>query len=120
VSRAAIDPARLKQEWEADQEVLASLAENGDRPDIARPVDISFNGSQEALEKLAEESEALGFDFLEIEESEEGELCLFLVREQQTDAASIKALTETCLEIEARFGVEYDGWGCPAMDGTTE
>lgn len=120
MSSGKIDPVRLEAEWQADQEVLANLVENGDRPEIARPVDVSFSGTRDALDRLAEQADELGFDFLDLEESEDGELCLFLVREQPADAASIRALTETCLQIEETFGVEYDGWGCPAVDGEAE
>ncbi|MES2495148.1 MAG: ribonuclease E inhibitor RraB [Pseudomonadota bacterium] len=120
MSKAVVDPRRIEEEWEADQEVLANLVENGDRPELERPVDVSFRGSEEALERLIEAAEDLGFDFLEMEENEDGEPCLFLVREQRADPESIKALTVTCLQIEADYGVEYDGWGCAVEDGTTE
>lgn len=36
---------RLEEEWAADKDVLASLRENGDRPEIVRAVDVSFRGS---------------------------------------------------------------------------
>lgn len=108
-----VNPARLEEEWQADQEVLASLAENGDRPEIARDVDVSFAGNAEDLARLAEDAEELGFVVLEQEETEDG-LSLFLGREQQADAASIKALTLQCLQIEILYDVDYEGWGCMA------
>ena len=120
MSGITIDPARLEEEWQADQEVLASLAENGDRAEIVRPVDVSFRGNDEALERVTEYASDLGFEFIEIEESDDGEPYLFLVRDQNVEADSIKALTKICLQIEAEFGVEYDGWGCGAEDGMTE
>jgi regulator of RNase E activity RraB len=115
-----IDPARLEEECQADAEVLANLLENGDRPEIVRPVDVSFRGTTEALVKLTDQAEDYGFDFVEIEEDEDGIPCLFLVKDQAADAASIRELTTTCLEIEQVFGVEYDGWGCELQDGKTE
>jgi regulator of RNase E activity RraB len=120
VSKGTVDPQRLEEEWQADQEVLANLVENGDRPELERAVDVSFRGTPEALERLSDAAEELGFDFLDMEENEDGEPCLFLVREQRADPESIKALTVTCLQIEADYGVEYDGWGCAVQDGTTE
>ncbi len=120
MSKGAVDPLRLEEEWQADQQVLADLADNGDRADIERPVDVSFRGSLPALIRLTEAAEELGFEFLEMEKTEDGEPCVFLVREQRADAESIKALTVTCLQIEIDFGVEYDGWGCVAQDGTAE
>ncbi|ATE65305.1 ribonuclease E inhibitor RraB [Rhizorhabdus dicambivorans] len=116
----AIDPARLEEECLADAEVLANLKENGDRPELVRPVDVSFRGTTEALVQLTDRAEEFGFEFIEIEEDEEGEPCLFLTRDQAADAASIKELTTTCLRIEQIFGVEYDGWGCELQDGKTE
>lgn len=114
-----VDPARLEQEWAADQDVLRSLAENGDRAELARPVDVSFRGSADALDRLEDAADTLGFDVIDREIDEDGEITLFLEREQPADAASIKALTVTCLEIEADYGVEYDGWGCVAESGST-
>ncbi|MFS0736253.1 ribonuclease E inhibitor RraB [Sphingomonas sp. 1P06PA] len=116
---AKIDPARMEEEWAADQEVLKSLAENGDRAELVRPVDVSFRGSVEALDRLEDAAEALGFEVVDRETDDDGTLTLFLEREQAADAASIKALTTTCLEIEAEYGVEYDGWGCTAETGST-
>jgi regulator of RNase E activity RraB len=113
----AVDPDRLEQEWLQDQDVLANLAENGDRADIPRAVDVSFRGKPETLEMLSETAAEFGFDFLDIEESEDGDPWLFLVREQCTDPESIRSLTTTCLQIEAMFSVEYDGWGCTAQTG---
>jgi regulator of RNase E activity RraB len=120
VNLVPIDPTRLEEECLADQEVLANLLENGDQPEIVRPVDVSFRGTTEALVKLTDRAAEFGFDFVEIEEDEDGEPCLFLVRDQAADAASIKELTTTCLQIELIFGVEYDGWGCELQDGKTE
>lgn len=111
------DPARFEEEWAQDQDVLQSLAANGDNPAIARPVDVSFRGSGKALAALEEAAEELGFTVLGDEQSEDGGLWLFLEREQRTDEASIRALTELCLRIEAYFGLEYDGWGCVAETG---
>jgi len=120
MSKGAVDPRRLEEEWAADMKVLAELAANGDQADIERPVDVSFRGSPEALVRLTDAAEELGFDYLDMEASEDGDPCLFLVRDQRADAESIKALTAACLQIEVDFGVEYDGWGCAAVDGKTE
>lgn len=114
-----VDPARFEEEWQADQEVLASLAENGDRAEIVRPVDVSFCGSDEALVRLAGDAGNFGFDVLEQEETEEG-TALFLARDQKADAPSIRALTLQCLQIEILYDVEYEGWGCAAETGTIQ
>uniref|UniRef100_UPI0035CB854F ribonuclease E inhibitor RraB n=1 Tax=uncultured Sphingomonas sp. TaxID=158754 RepID=UPI0035CB854F len=112
-----VDPARLEEETAADAEVLASLRENGDRPDIVRPVDVSFRGTEPALDRLEEDAAELGFEILDREEDEEGEISLFLGCEQTSDDAAIRALTLKCLQIELIYDVEYDGWGCTAETG---
>lgn len=112
-----VSSARLAEEWTADQDVLASLRDAGDRPEIVRPVDVSFRGTEAALDKLEDEAEQLGFAVIEREPDEEGDMCLFLGREQAADDVSIKALTKLCLQIELAYEVEYDGWGCTAEDG---
>lgn len=112
-----VSPQRLEEEWAADKDVLDSLAENGDIATIVRTVDVSFRGDDAALDKLEEEAGELGFVVLEREEDEDGEMCLFLSREQTSDEAAIKALTKLCLQIELAYDVEYDGWGCTAEDG---
>jgi regulator of RNase E activity RraB len=112
-----VDPARLEEEWEADQDVLANLAKNGDKAMIPRAVDVSFRGSEEALERLSEAASQFGFVELDREEDEDGDAHLFFECEQAIDEQSIRALTRKCLQIEIMFDVEYDGWGCMAMTG---
>ena len=105
-----VDEARLAAEWEADREVLANLAANGDVARIARPVDVSFRGVLTIASQF-------GFVELDREEDEDGDLFLFLECEQPVDEQSIRALTKKCLQIEILCGVEYDGWGCEARTG---
>lgn len=112
-----VSPERLAEEWAADRDVLASLAENGDIAAIVRPVDVSFRGDDDALDKLEQDAAELGFDVIEREEDEDGETCLFLGCEQAADEAAVKALTRLCLQIALAYDVEYDGWGCTAEDG---
>ncbi|QQV78628.1 ribonuclease E inhibitor RraB [Sphingomonas aliaeris] len=115
-----VSPERLAEEWAADKDVLASLRENGDVREIVRAVDVSFRGSDEALDRLEESAGELGFEVIEREADEDNEMSLFLGCEQATDDASIKALTVRCLQIELLYDVEYDGWGCTAEDGSAE
>ena len=115
-----VDQARLDAEWAADKDVLVSLRENGDIATIVRPVDVSFRGDEDALDRLEENAGELGFTVIEREEDEDGEISLFLGCEQAADEASIKALTVRCLQIELLYDVEYDGWGCTAEDGSDE
>jgi hypothetical protein len=112
-----VDDARLEEEWEADSQVLANLAANGDKARIPRPVDVSFRGTEEAFEQVLAIASQFGFVELDREEDEEGDLFLFLECEQAVDEESIRALAKKCLQIEILCGVEYDGWGCEAETG---
>ena len=112
-----VDEARLAAEWEADRQVLANLAANGDKAMIPRPVDVSFRGSEKDFERVLTIASQFGMVELDREEDEEGDLFLFLECEQAVDEASIRALTRKCLQIEILCGVEYDGWGCEARTG---
>lgn len=113
----SVDEARLAAEWEADKAVLANLAANGDVARIARPVDVSFRGSEKDFERLLIIASQFGFVELDREEDEDGDLFLFLECVQPVDEQSIRALTRKCLQIEILCGVEYDGWGCEAQAG---
>ena len=114
-----VDPIRLQEEWDADKDVLANLAANGDKAKLSRPVDVSFRGDEEGFDRVLEIASQFGFVELDREEGEGGELYLFLECEQPVDEQSIRALTKKCLQIEILCGVEYDGWGCEAHAGTT-
>ncbi len=110
----AVDEARLAQEWEADKAVLANLKENGDIARIARPVDVSFRGSDKDFERVLTIASQFGFVELDREEDEDGDQYLFLECVQPVNEAAIRALTKKCLQIEILCGVEYHGWGCEA------
>lgn len=112
-----VDPARLEEEWEADKQVLANLAANGDKARTPRAVDVSFRGSDKDFDRVLEIASQFGFVELDREQDEEGDLYLFLETEQAVDEDSIRALTKKCLQIEMLCGVEYDGWGCEAETG---
>jgi regulator of RNase E activity RraB len=112
-----VDPARLEEEWEADREVLASLAENGDIARLVRPVDVSFRGTDEAFDRVLEVAITFGFVELDREVGDDGELYLFLECESAVDEESIRSLARKCVQIEMMCGVEYDGWGCEAETG---
>lgn len=114
-----VDPARLEQEWEADKSVLASLAENGDRANIPRLIDVSFRGTDEQFDRVLEIAILFGMVELDREAGDDGEFYLFLECEQAVDEESIRSLARKCVQIEMMCGVEYDGWGCEAETGAT-
>jgi regulator of RNase E activity RraB len=109
-----IDPARVDAELAADEEVLQSLRENGDVPNIARHVDVRFVGPLEAVALLEKRIGALGWRVVQRVSLEDGTEALDVQRLQTTDAAAIRELTEAALRIEGEFGVQYDGWGTVA------
>jgi regulator of RNase E activity RraB len=113
-----VDEARMAAEWEADKDILAQLAANGDKARIKRPVDVSFMGDDESFEAVLKIASQFGFVELDRETDEEGDQYLFLECESAVDPESIKALTRKCLQIEIMCGVDYDGWGCQAATGS--
>jgi hypothetical protein len=120
-----IDEARFEEEWAQDRELLAQLAANGDIASVARMVDVSFVGSIQALEPVGEAAASYGFTFGQLVPDEEGDAPgqwrLDLDIEQTIEPDAIRALTRTCLEIEATYpGIEYDGWGCMAITGAND
>ena len=111
------DKERLEQEWAADQEVLRSLHDNGDNPDLVRPVDVSFRGTRETLEELAKVGESYNLNPIQLVKTDDGQLRLDTRTYQTTNEEAIRALTLTALQIEAEHQVIYDGWGCVAVKG---
>lgn len=113
----AIDPDKLAAEIAADADVLKALAENGDIATLVRPIDLHFKGPQDAIEALVEASEALGFEFIEFGEYEDGDIAADFIVESTVEADVMAALVKRALEIEITHGVEFDGWGCEAQTG---
>jgi hypothetical protein len=120
VISADTDAGCFEREWEGDQDVLRSLAEQGDRSDEPRKIDVSFQGEKLALDALGERAGEYNIDILNRSEMEEGGPGLFSDRLQATGAEAIRNLTITCLQIERRPRVAYDGWGCMAQNGSND
>lgn len=106
----SIDPARIEAEMAADADVIRSLNENGDVPTITRAVDIRFVGEAAAVAKLEADAGTLGLRVVQ-KTSDAQETALDVQRDQTTDPVAIRRLTEAALQIEAQYGVRYDGWG---------
>ncbi|MBS3960974.1 MAG: ribonuclease E inhibitor RraB [Sandarakinorhabdus sp.] len=113
-----VDPDHLAAEIAADAEILQALLDNGDVNTLVRPIDLHFKGPQDRIEALADAADVLGFEFVEFGEYEDGDWVADFVVEGTTQPADMAALTKRALETEQAFGVEYDGWGCAAHDGT--
>ena len=109
-----MDPERLEAEWAADADVLRSLKENGDVPTIVRPVDVRFVGSADNISALEKQIVSLGWRVVQRAPLDDGTEGLDVQRDQTTDHAAIRQLTEAALQIEVQYGVQYDGWGAEA------
>lgn len=114
IAAIAVDPALFAAERAADAGVMASLERNGDRPDVARRIDLRFKGDEARLRDLATVAGQLDLDVLQLVEAGGAGHVLDLSCRSDTREATIDALTRTALQIATRFGVTYDGWGCVA------
>jgi regulator of RNase E activity RraB len=112
-----IDPKRLAEELEANEEVLIALAENGDIAALPRTIDVHFKGAQDAIEQLAEDAQGLGLRFIDFGEFEDGDWAADCQVDGPVTRPALKALIIRALEIEISHGVEFDGWGCAAETG---
>ena len=115
-----IDPQRLAEELEANEEVLIALAENGDIAELPRTIDVHFKGAQEAIESLAEDAQGLGMRFIDFGEFEDGDWAADCQVDGPVTRDALRALITRALEIEISHGVEFDGWGCGAETGSAE
>ncbi len=111
---APIDLMKFAMEIAADSDVLAELAANGDIATLVRPIDVHFKGSEEAVQALRADAEALGFRYIGLGAYEDGDTALDLQFDGTTEADAMAALTRKALAIEISHDVEYDGWGCEA------
>ena len=117
LSDLPFDADRLAEELAADAEVVRALRDNGDVAEIIRPVDVHFVGEAEAIERLEEAAEALGWTIIDLIPEDDGFATLSVQRRQTTTDEALRALTEDALRIEAAYAVSYDGWGTAAESG---
>lgn len=110
----SVDPARLAEELAADEDVIRALRENGDVAEVVRPVDAHFEGDADAISRIEDDAEQLGWRVVEVTEEDDGQATLWLQRNQTTTDSALRGLTEDALRIEAIYGVDYDGWGTVA------
>ncbi|HEY5712318.1 MAG TPA: ribonuclease E inhibitor RraB [Allosphingosinicella sp.] len=120
MTRLSPEEKRLGEEWQADQDVLRSLRENGDNPVLARCIDVSFRASREALEKLVGCAGEYGLQVTQLVDLDRDESRLDTTIIQSTEDRAIRALTILALRIEAEHQVEYDGWGCVPETGSLQ
>ncbi|GGE04739.1 hypothetical protein GCM10011529_08860 [Polymorphobacter glacialis] len=119
MTATAINPARLIEELEANEEVLLALEANGDIAELLRTIDVHFKGPQDAIENVAEDAQGLGFRFIDFGEFEDGDWAADLQVDGPVTRPALTALITRALEIELSHDVEFDGWGCAAETGPT-
>lgn len=110
-----IDSARLAAEFAADADVIRSLQGTGDTPSVVRPVDVRFVGDLNKIEALKAAISGLKWRVLQVVAVSGTEWACDVERDQSTDEAAIRSLTEDALQIEVEWDVRYDGWGTVAI-----
>jgi Regulator of ribonuclease activity B len=101
---------RLEEELRADANVIRALRERGDIETIVRPVDVHFVGKTGKVAALCETVKQLGWRIFQPVQSDCEKVAIDIQRDQTTDVAALRQLTETALKIASDAGVEYDGW----------
>lgn len=104
-------------DWQQEtQEIIASLLEDGSQPSALYTIEHHFAGQDfNRLEKAALDCFKADFEVTDAEELslENGQtlLCFDAISEGTLDEVVIMQQVEKLLEIAAKHGVEYDGWG---------
>ena len=111
---AKLDQDRIEAELAADADVLRSLQQNGDVATVSRPIDVRFVGDAERIIGLEAQIELQGWRVIQRVTLDDDVHALDVQRDQPTEFAAIRRLTEDALHIEAQYGVRYDGWGTVA------
>jgi hypothetical protein len=108
--QGGVDPRQAADTFASDEATLRQLRQHGDVARIARPVEVYFIGSAEAIDGLEHNLPRLGWTLVDRAPPENGTVLLTVSRTQATEPAAIRLLSEAALRIEAEYGVEYDGW----------
>ncbi|MBP7546820.1 MAG: ribonuclease E inhibitor RraB [Corallincola sp.] len=112
-----LDDAKSRSELLAEnREIVAALTADGTNLDAEHIIEHHFAADNfDRLEKLAVAAFNLGFEVTDAEELEldRGQRCFCcdVITENLLDLALLDAQTEQMLELAAKHGVIYDGWG---------
>ena len=108
----ALHPTPLEAHLARDNDVVHSLAQNGDDPSIPRKIDhfIYDSDNHGAIEARLRK---LGF---QIETDRRPDALLFF-RVAPIDIDAIQSDTRLLLDLCAELGCTYDGWGAEVMSG---
>jgi regulator of RNase E activity RraB len=112
-------PGPLEWQWIKDRRLVESLAESGDKSDIARPIDhhARFADRSEA-EAWAIAVRQMGFEVaIERVEGSEEAWSAHAVREDPSELAHVHDIVERLYGLAEEHGGTYDGWGCSVVRG---
>jgi regulator of RNase E activity RraB len=107
-------PDPRSMQYLMDRRVVQSLAANGDRHSVPRPVD-HYVGVPDETSGQALLAEARGDGFGGEVERRDGEWMVHLERTDAVELDAIHAVVWGLHEMAERRGGYYDGWGCPVM-----
>ena len=99
IPEAPIDLMKFAMEIAADSEVLEDLAANGDIATLVRPIDVHFKGSEEAVQALRADVEALGFRFIGFGAYEDGDSAIDLQIDGTTEPDEPKTFPKRTMLI---------------------
>lgn len=112
-----IDDAKSRTELLAEnREIVAALIADGSNPQSDHIIEHHFAADNfDRLEKLAVSAFNLGYEVTDAEELEIGRgitcYCCDVIAEAPLDLAQLDLQTDQMLELAAKSGVIYDGWG---------
>ena len=111
------DDAKSRSELLAEnREIVEALIADGSNPQAEHIIEHHFAADNfDRLEKLAVAAFNAGFEVTDAEELEIAPkviwFCCDVIAEAPLDLALLDAQTEQMLELAAKHGVIYDGWG---------
>lgn len=105
-----VKPGRLAEMLAANDRLIGALREHGDIESATRPTDVRFTGDEEKIRLVKANIEKTEWRVVGTIKLDSGECALDIQRDQTTESAPVRELTEWALKIEAEFGVHYDGW----------
>ncbi len=112
-------PGPLEWQWIKDRRLVESLAESGDKSDIARPIDHHARfAARAAAEAWACAVREMGFEVaIERAEGTEEAWSAHAVRDDRSELAHVHDIVERLYGLAEEHGGTYDGWGCPVVRG---
>jgi len=112
-------PGPLERQWMKDRRVVEALAKEGDKSDIARPIDhYAVFPTRQAAEAWANAVRPMGFEV--VVERSDGVAASWgatAVRDDPAELAHVHEIAERLYGLADAHGGKYDGWGCEVVRG---